>query len=118
MTRWPASVTTPRPTWSTRPCTPAPSPPRRTDPAGAGSNGEPAPSRSVQDDRGQLVPDVAGAGVLRRRRSAEVPNRAPDRVEGRGHRALGPAGGEGDVVAGEEDAALGLRQFVLHEVPE
>ena len=61
---------------------------------------------SVQRDRAQLVQQLARPRVPGGRRPAQVVDHAPDRVQSGGHGALGPAGGEGHVVAGEEDPAL------------
>src|SRR4029077_7080593 len=43
---------------------------------------------------------------------------APDRVQPGLHRALGPAGSPGDVVAGQEQPAMLGREFPLHEMAE
>src|SRR5687767_9722283 len=86
--------------------------------AGNGSNCYPVGVGLVQADRAQLVQQVARAGVGRRGGTAEVVHDAPYRIKGSGDGAFCPPGGEGDVVARQEDAPLRLKQIVLLEVGE
>ena len=71
-------------------------------------------SRAVRLARSQRIrrraPGCPGGST------AEVVLDAPDRVQRGLDGALDPGGGPGDVVSGEEDAALLRRQVVLHEV--
>src|ERR1700726_1415118 len=70
-----------------------------------------------QVDRGELGEAVAGPGIIRVGGTTEVVRDAPDSVERRLDGSFRPPRHEGDVVARQEDAPLGGRQAVLHEVP-
>src|SRR5919106_3157769 len=78
----------------------------------------PGGSGVVERERRDLREGVARPGVVAFRAPAEVAHHAPDGIERGLHRALGPAGGPRDVVAGEEHAALLRREVVLHEMAE
>src|SRR6185369_16422463 len=64
----------------------------------------------------QLFEAIAGAWVLLWCFTAQVLQDAPDSIEPGGDRAFDPAWRPGNVVAGDEDAALLGRQPVLDEM--